>query len=478
MATFFNPNYQVASTANAANLIAQSGAIQGQMFANLGKIGAEALMKFRDQKEKKEKEEASFNTAKNFLTANPTVAKQLFDANDEDEISAVSKGLAKDPEGLKVINQLEGLRASTEARDKRIAMDDAVKSFASRLTGMTPNPQVAKLEEQIASNDARLNEMMSKPAVGASGIPRPSNELLTRGIEAENKRLRGQLDRMQSQVPMASTDVNSFIQAMGEPKTPEEAMLLIQEVNRRQAREDSLVGKNLDSFIKQAQLGQTIQGSQGKQFASNYTAPRPYYFDKSQAQAQIRADAKRDGVTLSKEDMETAMSGIRVIDMKDLRSTADKQIRELNLEEPITILEAAGDLGAFLDEGSPLSGQAAVEKLARMLQPTGILTEGDMNRVGGSKGLGDRIEAALAKAISGKLDENTETYLRKTANVMREAAVKRLQAKQGQAVSFLSNSFGITPDEVKEYTQFGQVLKNIPAGMDGSTAPSHGLLSW
>ena len=64
-------------------------------------------MKFRDQKEKKEKEEEA-NTAKNFLTANPTVAKQLFDANDEDEISAVSKGLAKDPEGLKVINQLRG----------------------------------------------------------------------------------------------------------------------------------------------------------------------------------------------------------------------------------------------------------------------------------------------------------------------------------------------------------------------------------
>ena len=52
-----------------------------------------------------------------------------------------------------------------------------------------------------------------------------------------------------------------------------------------------------------------------------------------------------------------------------------------------------------------------MEKLARMLQPTAFLPRGTRNRVGGSKGLGDRIEAALAKAISGKLDENTETYL-------------------------------------------------------------------
>ena len=54
---FFNTNYQVASTAPAANLIARSGAVQGQMFANLGKIGADALDKFRKNKEEKEEQE-------------------------------------------------------------------------------------------------------------------------------------------------------------------------------------------------------------------------------------------------------------------------------------------------------------------------------------------------------------------------------------------------------------------------------------
>ena len=51
---FFNTNYQVASTAPAANLIAQAGRAQGQMFANLGKIGADALDKFRKNKKEKE----------------------------------------------------------------------------------------------------------------------------------------------------------------------------------------------------------------------------------------------------------------------------------------------------------------------------------------------------------------------------------------------------------------------------------------
>ena len=54
---FFNTNYQVASTAPAANLTAQAGAVQGQMFANLGKIAADSLDKFRENKKKKELEE-------------------------------------------------------------------------------------------------------------------------------------------------------------------------------------------------------------------------------------------------------------------------------------------------------------------------------------------------------------------------------------------------------------------------------------
>ena len=76
------------------------------------------------------------------------------------------------------------------------------------------------------------------------------------------------------------------------------------------------MGKGLDRLLR-AQLGEST-GNKAETFASNYSAPSPYYFDKSQAQVQIRADAKRLGVTLGKEDLETAMSGIRVIDMKDL----------------------------------------------------------------------------------------------------------------------------------------------------------------
>ena len=76
----------------------------------------------------------------------------------------------------------------------------------------------------------------------------------------------------------------------------------------------------------------------------------------------------------------------------------------------------------------------------------------------------------LQKVQTGTVTAETEQYLRDTANVMRERAAALLRAKEGQATSFLSDSFGITQGEARQYTQFGQVLKNIPSGMDGSTA--------
>ena len=56
---YFSGNYGSAlgSTANAANLIAQAGATQGQMFANLGQQIGGAIEKYQLNKEKREAEE-------------------------------------------------------------------------------------------------------------------------------------------------------------------------------------------------------------------------------------------------------------------------------------------------------------------------------------------------------------------------------------------------------------------------------------
>ena len=116
---FFNTNYQVASTAPAANLIAQAGAVQGQMFANLGKTIGNTLEKYRDNKEKKERQEMSENMFLRQYESNPDnpVFRNLGIENSE-EAKEVAKAVSKDPS---LVNDAIRLgQIATQAQDREL----------------------------------------------------------------------------------------------------------------------------------------------------------------------------------------------------------------------------------------------------------------------------------------------------------------------------------------------------------------------
>lgn len=116
---FFNTNYQVASTAPAANLIAQAGAVQGQMFANLGKTIGNTLEKYRDNKEKKERQEMSENMFLRQYESNPDnpLFKNLGIQNSE-EAKEVAKAVSKDPS---LVNDAIRLgQIATQAQDREL----------------------------------------------------------------------------------------------------------------------------------------------------------------------------------------------------------------------------------------------------------------------------------------------------------------------------------------------------------------------
>jgi len=102
---FFKGNYGSAlgDTRTAANLIAQAGATQGEMFNNLGKqLGgaiSSSLDKFRVNKEKKEKEQRAEKQFLNIYESNPEnpIFKSL-GINSTDEAKAVAKDISKDPQ--------------------------------------------------------------------------------------------------------------------------------------------------------------------------------------------------------------------------------------------------------------------------------------------------------------------------------------------------------------------------------------------
>jgi hypothetical protein len=212
-------------------------------------------------------------------------------------------------------------------------------------------------------------------------------------------------------------------------------------------------------------------GKLGDQFASKVGALSPYYFSESDAANAINQQASNLNIALTNDQLDLAMKKQKIIDPQKINDSATKQIKQSKMDEAVDILQAGKDLKAFLEDGSPLSANVAKEKLARMIQPQGILTEDDLRRVGGSKGLRDRIDAAIEEMLTGKADAKTMQYLRDTAEIFERSASDKIKFEQPKVVSFLSRSFGITPEDTLKFTTLGKFQEYLPA-LPSNQAPN------
>lgn len=116
---FFSGNYGSAlgSTANAANIIAQSGVERGRMFQQLGQQISSSLDKFRANKEKKEKEQRYEQQFVNLYEGNPgnPIFKNL-GIQSTDEAKVVAKDISKDPQ---LIQQAMSFMQVANAEEQR-----------------------------------------------------------------------------------------------------------------------------------------------------------------------------------------------------------------------------------------------------------------------------------------------------------------------------------------------------------------------
>jgi hypothetical protein len=300
-----------------------------------------------------------------------------------------------------------------------------------------------KEQEQISENQffQKLPSLVTDPqAQRQADIARPGLAALGNG-DARNRFMQAQLQDPRNQKRVLDLNDQDFLdQFKGDPRQTERALAFLEK--RREAE-----------LASQPNLGDS--------FASQIGSISPYYFSESDARNAVTNEATKLGINLDKDQLAQAVSKQKIISTKDLRSTADTRFSKLNLDEPRTILEAADDLEAFLNEGGVLSGKVAKEKLARMVQPAGILTEDDLRRMGTSSAFMDSLNTLLEEKKTGKIDKTLEGYLRDTTKVFRKRAQQVLQEKTDYVVNSLANNFGITPEEVRNYTQFGNIMYGL-----------------
>ena len=232
-----------------------------------------------------------------------------------------------------------------------------------------------------------------------------------------------------------------------------------------QGRQDKLSQSQFGNILNALNIQGMTKGMKGDQFVSMFTPDVNYVFSQSDANTMVTDAAKAAGVTLSSDQISRAASGISVVDAKDLRAEADKTFRRMKLDETDAILSARDEFYELLAKDSPVTGSIAKDKLARMVQPVGILTEEDLGRVAGSRAIRDRFEESLEELDTGKLSKTTITYLKDAVDSLSKVAAERKRAAVDTATRSLADQFKITPEDVQARTLFGTVLENIPEGL-------------
>ena len=174
---FFSGNYGSAlgSTANAANLIAQAGATQGQMFANLGQQIGGAIEKYQLNKEKQKENKATIKSASGILERmkkldpenEPQYLMQIEQLNNEDMgLSMRAKLADKTLQGLSITSQLQGQMMDQKFAAERIkASEDARK--ANKELSAIKKAETQRVENTYKAYDRQLDDLQNRILNGA-----------------------------------------------------------------------------------------------------------------------------------------------------------------------------------------------------------------------------------------------------------------------------------------------------------------------
>ena len=238
MAQFFKGNYGSAlgSTANAANLIAQAGQAQGQMFANLGRTISSSVEKFRENKAKKEKEEAAANLFIRNYENNPgSPIFEAFGIKSSEEAKAVAKDISKDPALVNQAMQFAQNQFIMNQRKQADMLTRGKQQFAQATLGTTPQ-KVQPSDSKI--RDFFRQEKANEKAKGLGSITNPE-EFRRRAVEMSKS---GQLNPAAQQ--MAANQFMQMKQANApQPRSIQDEIAIRKEIRDQKKFDDDQAGK-------------------------------------------------------------------------------------------------------------------------------------------------------------------------------------------------------------------------------------------
>lgn len=322
--------------------------------------------------------------------------------------------------------------------------DEGTNMHYDLLGSPVANPEYLKLKGE--ASEIRANMQALGKSVRTGGHDGDHSEKINSYLDSL-KDINEKLKNTDDQVRLGDLNSSQFDIAYGKPQNPYQAMMKQKHIQELKTSETELEGgaKALESFkLINAQQAEYAEGAM-----TGFESGVDYVFNESEAYDQVNVYAKRSGAQFSKDQVEQLAKRVRVVDADKIRSTKQQYFTKDRIDQDREIVRATDDLIALAELENPLGDVAMVEKFARILQPTGILTESDISRVSGSPAIADRISKAFAKLKDGVVDEKTKEDLRKASMELKRSAQKSMLTSFNRQIKDISSSYNINIIDAK-----------------------------
>lgn len=383
------------------------------------------------------------------------------DTSDEKQLMKHVKGMVKGAGGFKEFTQQVGNELKLQQQEELFKQQqslyfqqqekhNAELDHANRMTSYVKNPKVTEAEEKIAGYRSRIDELTQQMEKGIISEEKFNQSFYDLGkkIGAEKKGMSG----LKAKIPMLETSPESFMELYGEVSSPYQAMLKQGAAAKIQERADKKELESYKTAAERIRLQNLIEEDRSAKMMMQFEPAQRIVFDEGDKMQQVADFAEDNGLEIKPEAMEKMAQQITLVSPKEIQSAKRTYEKDNRLIEADTVFESAQYLLEFVNtkdkDGNynTLTDTAAIEKLARMLQPDGILTEDDIDRMSGSKAVVDRFWRAVEKAKNGTLDKKSrDDLILATQSFQKVAAEIKVKGTES-AIEEISRNY-VSPDD-------------------------------
>ena len=321
---------------------------------------------------------------------------------------------------------------------------DAKLDHFNRMSGAVKNPEVAKYDEKISGVRSEITSLTEQLESGEITGEQYEKSFYDLGKNLSS--LKKEKSALSNMIPMNELDPDKFAAAYGPVNSPYQAMLKAGVMRQLQEREDKMQLQSMDTVEKALRIKNLKDEEKAASMAPNFRPDTRIVFEEGEAMQGVQDWAKENKVQLSSEQMEKMKQQYTVVSPKEILSEKRSYEKDNKVNEADEVIRNVEQLMTLIDAKKDVGDVAAVVKMARLLEPVGILTEPDIQRFSGAQSVMKKIEKAISVSATGKLPDSSRKDLRDAAEILRDTAFKIKIAGTESAINEISNSY-VNPND-------------------------------